>query len=551
MRDQRGLAISLLHSPLARVLVFAGVCALVFLAVHSVALSQPFHWDSAAYLSAGYPTRPMACHAFRPLAAVLGEATLPTTTALAYALTVVLAISLFSRLLGRTAALFGVVGALATPASILTATHGKEDFLALAWLLGACHLARSRRWLPLALAGPLLGAAWMTKEIALVATPFVVLLVVLRRAEDESTLESGPAAVGRVIALLLGAALTILIVDAGFPRHLLGLTDVSATGQFLLPSLDRIAARTESARYGLTEAFFFAQFVALLVPFLDVGAARRRFALLSIGQGVLLLLFLASISTHHFRLHLWPAVFLLPAAAVALERTAEFLRSRSPWIAVSWRVAAFFGVAAAVAFSLAVVLPAVQLRHSYNPVARFYGALSERTDAPLLLGMDDCMLAAYFSGLECRTHPYDPTAAEADAFADDVLRELESGRTVLLIPDFFAYDGSATMRRAMEQRFSPHPEEPRWYENYHRMDYGVSLGEARLLASGGRPGCEVEVREGDVIAELDPSVRAVQLLVDCPGETPHTVRLPMTRGRAFPGLAPREMQRIVVLSRTP
>jgi hypothetical protein len=301
-------------------------------------------------------------------------------------------------------------------------------------------------------------------------------------------------------------------------------------------------------RRGVGDVLFVAGFVGLLAPFLERSPRCRRLALLSIGQAALLGAFLTHVTALHYRLFLWPAFFALPVAALGASRLLERVLHRfAPRSAVA-PVLVHAGAAAAALAALWAVLPAVLLRRAYNPVARFYSEIRLDPGSTVLLGMDNCIHAAYFTTLECRGHPPHPDERDADAFAAQVERLLESGRSVYLLPDFFTYDRFGRLRRAMQRSFALRSVEERWYEDYHAMDFGVRAEDLLRSLRERHRGCAVDFATGSPEAGIAAPVQMAEFGIRCPGDVEHVFSFAMTRGRILPGLHRDALRRVTPLA---
>lgn len=518
----------------------------VFAAIYPVTLSEPYHYDTSAYmktvkhfLASGevqtfYRTRPMAGYALLPLATVMGEKTLALTMALAFACSATLTVRLFFRPIGLHAAAAGVAAALLAPAALMTATHVKEDFVALLFVIAGSLLLMRGGGMSAAGGGIAFGLAWLTKELMLAVYPFGIgLALVAALPPDGRPRDLRRPAVWVGVLCFLAASLGVVLAIR--PSHLTAvaaLTSSPSTGQFLGPLSELAPAGIRAWRRGVGEILFFAQALGVLALALDLSFRRKLFCALMLGEAALLAVFLVNTTTVHYRHFMWPAIFVLPLAALVVLRTVERSGIRRPFP----ELLLYALSAVPVVQSLWAVAPAVLLRNAYNPVAAFYGGIRLDGGSPVLLGMDNCMHADYFSGIECRTHEFQPSPVQAKEFADEVERLIREGRSVYLMPDFLAYDREGNTARSMQDRFTVVDSESRWYEDYHAMDFGWSTSEARRRLAGGIPGCSVDFAESPVRVGIAAPVVLSELSVRCPGLEERRVRLPLTRGRVMPSL---------------
>ncbi len=536
----------------------------VFAAIYPVTLGEPYHYDTSAYMktvktflasgevTAFYPTRPVACYALLPLATVLGEKTLRWTMALAFACSTTLSVRLLSRGIGLHAAVAGVLGALLAPPALMTSTHAKEDFIALFFVMAGSLLLMRGRALSALAGGMGFGLAWLTKELMLVLYPFGIGLALVAglppgcRFGDLRRPAIWRAGALCVLCFLAAALGVVLAIRPSHWTAVASLTHSPATGQFLGPLSELAPAGIREWRRGLGGMLFFAQALGVLALALDLSPRRKLFCALMLGEAALLAVFLINTTTLHYRHFMWPALFALPLAALvvlrALERGAGSLGVRRPLP----ELLLYALIAIPVARSLWAVTPAVLLRNAYNPVAEFYRGIRLDGGSPVLLGMDNCMHVDYFRGIECRTHEFQPSAAQAEEFADDVEGLLRAGRSVYLLPDFLASDREGNTARSMKDRFAVVDSESRWYEDYHAMDFGWSRSEARRRLAGGIPGCSVDLAESPVATGVAAPFVLLELSVRCPGRPEQHVRLPLTRGRVMPSLRREGLPRLLL-----
>ena len=464
----------------------------LFCLAYPFGLSAPYHADTAAYmlsvhhflqtteLESFYPTRPLAGFLLIPLAPLLGDKTLPVTMALAFGAGGVLGAMVFWRLFKNVMVVAGFFVALFCPAALISTTHGKEDPLAVALVMGAALLLTRGGLVRAFIAGGVFGLALMTKENVLALYPFVLGAALVSPLTEAAKPESSVLRPEQLRAsgarMLLAAIASLCVVFLISPSHfslLLALGEQSSTGQFLGLFSDRQSTGFRQWRQALGAPAYYAQLAGTLVLIIDRTPRGRLLGGLCLLQGVALGLFLANTTVSHFRHFLWPALFLLPMATYGLHLLGRcFQRDTS-----SPRVQLGIGVGSAlvIIFSLWSVFPAVSLRGAFNPIETFFRDSPLGSRKTLALGMDSCPLAHYFTGARCLTHPKSPDENEARQFARRIERAIANGKAVYLLPDFFTFDRERHLAGEIHRRFILETAYENWFEDYHRLDDGISV----------------------------------------------------------------------------
>jgi len=120
-------------------------------------------------------------------------------------------------------------------------------------------------------------------------------------------------------------------------------------------------------------------------------------------------------------------------------------------------------------------MPTLEYRLKYHPQKEFFGALRERLPGEaLLLGMDNCRVATYYSGFECLTHPVDPDEGQYRDFLKEVDSRRE-GRRLFILPDFMAYDRGGVLRGNLGKDFKLEEAYAGITEDFHRLTYGKDM----------------------------------------------------------------------------
>lgn len=412
---------------------------------------------------------------------------------------------------------------LSAPPTVISATHLKEDLTSLLFFsLGILLIRPASGVVRVAAAGIAYGLSLLFKEIMLGAAPFAIAYIHLRCADVRDHREvldlhklwrSAP----RVLMFLAAATAVVLVVSPTRWRDYTTMASSPYMGQFFgLFSVQqaRGLAFWEEALLYLNPWYLFP------VSFFVFDLRERSpIQALYLVIAIVLLLFLANVSVVRMR-HYVPVLFfgapvLFEGVRTMLEVAAELLRI--PRRRAFWSAAAALVLCAATAtLQLLYVVPTIDYRLRYAPARGFFGPLAELLpEDALLLGMDNCPIAQYESGLECKNHPPDLDAAAAQTYAEAIAVEA-SRRPVYLLPDFYDYDGRGEMRRALESWPQRRNVYTGWWERYHAMTYGISIEEAVARRLRHSPSCVPVSRRSTPVRVSDRLVLdEIELSLQC------------------------------------
>jgi dolichyl-phosphate-mannose-protein mannosyltransferase len=467
---------------------------------------------------------------------------------------------------GNRVAFGGSLMLLAVPASVITVTHLKEDFVGLLLVMLALWLIGPRAsWGRSAAAGCLFGLACLSKEQPLTLLPFMLAQVGIGYAPDGGWRELVRHAWLRpallpAAAFLAATAATILGLSPGYFGQVSALT-TSPYGQVLGVGSAMQARGAALWREGMLHL---AVLHLLLIP-VAIRAIRRR-ALTSLAWLATALgsfLFASNTSVVQSRHFVMSAVFAAPLIALAIDRAAAWFERvegagtpRRPGARgaarpaprhhrVRRRLAAATLPAVAVvlaAFQIADLLPTLRYRHAYPPQAEYYARLKGELPAgALLAGTDESALASHFTGHACLRAPADLDQPHARAFT---VALVESARTRPLygLPDLFTYDRAGHFERSIRAAFALERAYVALGEDYHLMTYGRRM--SAVLKDLEHRGCVAGAPEAVPIA-ITPSLSATfsRRRLHCPGQE-HTLECIEYQGvQTF--LTPRTVARLV------
>lgn len=373
---------------------------------------------------------------------------------------------------------------LTSPAAIISVTHLKEDFTALLFLALAMLIAQKPTLPGSFLAGVAYGLSLMFKEVTLAAFPCVLAYVFLSwhgHPSDISTPWHRTRLRRAGLALLLFLAGICVINFAIAPeryRDFLNMAASPYTGQFL-----GLFSKVQRRGYQMWQ-----EAVLYLSPWygvclVSVGAAVwRRDAKRCLYFVAFLILFGVLSNTSVIRArHYTPALFFIAPLCVdgvlLLGQAVRRLLARRGLPSFGERQlagACLLGVIILCAFQITYVISTVEYRLRYHPLKEFYGQLRSHLPADaMLVGMDNCLIATYFSHLPCVTHPVDPDQAAYTRFRDTISEALAT-RPVFLLPDFNHYDASGMLKRRFAEDFQLKHVFSGLGEDYHSMTYGPS-----------------------------------------------------------------------------
>ena len=399
---------------------------------------------------------------------------------------------------------------LSSPTTIISVTHLKEDYTALLFLALAMLIGSKKSTVHSSLAGVAYGLSLLFKEATLAVFPCVLAYVYLpwhpQRTDiaplwrDMRVWHAGRA----MFLFLVGVCLIHFAIAPERYKDFFLMAGSPYTGQFL-------GLFSQVQRRGYQ---FWQEAILYLSPWygvclVSVGAAVwRRDAKRCLYFVAFLILFGVLSNTSVIRArHYAPALLFLAPLCVdgvlvlgqALRRL--LARRRLPSFGErQLAVACLLGVISLSGLQIAYVLPTLEYRLRYHPLKEFYGPLGSHLPADaMLLGMDNCLIASYFSRLPCVKHPVDLDQA-AYAHFKHTVREALVTHPVFLIPDFFSYDATGVLKRRFEQDFQLKHVFSGLSENYHAMTYGPSARWVIAQMQRGFPACHYASEEHRSVA---------------------------------------------------
>ncbi len=369
---------------------------------------------------------------------------------------------------------------LTAPASLITISHLKEDFNALAFLALAFVLAASSSPKRAAAAGAAYGVSILYKEFAVIYAPFLVVYLHAKSRGEEGWLavKSLKRTVSLVSLSVVSALAAIAVLAPHRYQDFLWLSSSHYTGQFLgfFSEQQTIGNQMwEEAVLYLSPWYFLALVPAAAAFKHNEGMAPIYLAAALTSYGIL-----SNTTVVHAR-HYGPVLFFLcPLVVEGARLCLTFLGSKFRQLEPA---ALSLGLAAVLALlQLLYLRPTLTYRISFNPQLHFYGGLAERLpEKAVLVGGDNGPIAHYYSRAPVIRAPVDAGDRDYEQFASELKERLESGHSVFVLPDYLAYDGTGTIRRRLPEEFVLNPFYTALGEDYHAMTYGHAV--SHLLES--------------------------------------------------------------------
>ncbi|MBF0516323.1 MAG: glycosyltransferase family 39 protein [Nitrospirae bacterium] len=518
-------------------------------------LKEPYHYDTVLYmksvdvfkdsskLQCFFDARCVTGYTLVPLSIMLGKLTLPVTIALTALVALFFYYLWIKELAGFRAAICSTLFLFITPAALMTITHLKEDFIALMYLLAALWLAgKNRPSYFKFIAGVVLGLAILSKDTITLFLPFFAFYVYINETNikdsltdvlNRTNINKGLIKVGIIVAAAIAVS---LIIDSSHFIGLIRKTKSPYDGQFLGVFSSLFPTGVAFWRYGVGSFLFVGQFIGLTAPFLVNDRKKRIIYLAFAVQFLAISDFYCNITVVKYRHFLWQGVLSFPIMLVAVDEMLKRYKIKNTLSNVL-----VYGTSAVVSAILFVsVYPTLSFHTRYNPVADYFKNAGLTKDNATVLGMDNCVFVPYFMGIQCGIHPPNPSEDDARRYARDVLANVESGKTVYLLPDFFSYDRDGQLRRAFSEFLSGRVVYSNWFADFHAMDYGYSPAELKDNLLSQYPQCSISFEKtgSDTIASGKSESVPVEIYtykLQCGGST-NTMVVPAIKGRVFTGL---------------
>jgi len=385
---------------------------------------------------------------------------------------------------------------LTAPTTVIAVTHLKEDFNALLFLVLALLFLQSRfTWYGSAAAGACYGLALLLKEFSIALAP--VLLVYLHVqchniGDYRSLFEVKKIWQSlRLMAVFVVAAFVVcsLIQPHFFSGDFMRIRTTSPYRAHFL-GLFSPQQRTGYRFWNEGILHLFPYYLIFFVSVIMAAWNGQIRKLLYFTGALLLFVLLSNAATIRARHYAPVLLFLSPLVVDALFIIVRVITRPFARVGIIYASVALLAL-----LQLRDLLPTLEYRLRYNPHAELYGPLTRLLPQnALLLGMDNCPIASYYTGLPCRQHPVDADAEQYQKFAQTIRDEITQ-RPVFLLPDFFSYDRGGQTRKNFPKEFTLTESLEKLSEDYHAMTYSPPMAKVIAGVLRGSPGCTVATAE--------------------------------------------------------
>ena len=376
---------------------------------------------------------------------------------------------------------------LTAPTTVITVTHLKEDYNSLLFLtLAILAIGNLPNMAKGFLAGIFYGLSLLLKELPIIVFPFLIAYIYIKQHPDykgykdflniHKLLKSLPIA----IALIIGIVLIVGLIAPGRYNDFFIMAKSPYMGEFLgfFSSLQ------------VTGYFLWNEGILYLYPWYAIFIVSVAYAIwkkniiliLYFLTFLVIFLFLSNNTVIQSR-HYAPALFFLApliinGLLVTGRTTLNLVYRKSITDNDGYPILNVLILIAAISLSalqLSYVMPTLEYRIKYNPQQEFYSELRKKLpENALLMGMDNCPIARYYSGFECIHHPVDISNDDYVVFAARVKKRIQH-QPLFLLPDFFVYDKHAVLQKRFPKDFQLQAVYSKLGEDYHAMTYGRTM----------------------------------------------------------------------------
>ncbi|CAA6802173.1 MAG: Membrane protein [uncultured Campylobacterales bacterium] len=473
---------------------------LVFIFIGMFSLSEPYHLDSVLYLYTSidlqsdgelnfyFGRRPIISLTLIPFYFIFGKyGLLVCTLTLSYCSFILYYLIIKNISKNKFLGMASVFLVLSLDASLITISHLKEDFIAIFYVLLAFFVALKSskiRFLSLFV----FGLALMSKETVLFLIPLYLLLF-WYQSNKELTVNN-IFEKKHLISLfrdsliyIVVIALILSLLNKNFFVELMNIGKSQYMGQFRFAMFDLGKSLWIK---GIGVFLFFLQFLGFLVYFFEKDKRKKLLFLIILVNFLLLSFFLTNNTVMTYRNFIWPSFLSFVFIVYALNKLIPQKNAKFIW-----------SIFLTVIFIFRIInnLPVMNYRSSSNLVEKFYTNFKTPSSKSILLGMDNCKLAEYYTRIKCKSHPVDAkkgSKEELDFFVE-LNQYLRDGYSVYLIPDFFAYDKYKVFSNKIQKEYKFLNTYTNKYESYHAMSLGVSY--KKIFEHYKNKGCEVSLKD--------------------------------------------------------
>ncbi len=502
-------------------------------------LSEPYHLDTTGYfnslstfgkdlsITCGYSTRCMVSYYLLPFV-VFGNFGVKLGFVLAALLFFLFSYLFLQKLFTKKTAIVSTLLTILLPASIITITHLKEDFIGIMFfslaLLLITYINRKDIWGIIAniFSAIYLGFALLSKEIYLVFLPFYGLLYLYFFFElDEKETFNWPELkesfkLKKTILLILTPLLfliTLFLIKPDYLSSILSLTNSPYLGQFAGFFSQYFSSGFSLWILGTGLILFIFELFGLISIFLEKSITKKILYGIFILQSIILVFFLCNNTVMAYRNFFVLGFLLLPLSFTSLELL--FKKATKEMVIFCFVI---FTIIISILL-LSQTYTYLDFHKNYNSENEFFSNLNTQNNT-IYLCMDDCGLVSFYTKNQIIEHPVDANLEQAIKFVNDLKEKLKTN-DVYILPDFFGYDSQGNIQNQIKSNFNIVESKKTYYENYHSMDFGYNLEEYKNQIKPNN--CSVNYKQGDNY-QLNKDTLVTQYIysINCNGQTQTT-----------------------------
>lgn len=495
------------------------ICTLVLLLgiyLFWFTLNEPYHLDTTGYfnstndfqenlnITCGYGTRCMSSYYLLPFS-IFGDYSVKIGFVFAGLLFFLFSYLFLRKIFSNKTALISTLLTLLLPASIITITHLKEDFVGMMFFAIALYFItfinseNKRKSIIFSILSPIfMSFALLSKEIFLMLLPFYGLIYLYfffnLNTEEQINLTNikNEFKLLKTIFLILQPIIliiTLLIIKPDYLASILGLTASPYLGQFAGFFSEYFTFGFSLWILGSGLIIFILELFGLSILFLEKNWNKRILYFIFVLQTIILVFFLCNNTVMTYRNFFVFGFLLLPLAFTSLELLLKkFTKEITIFVFVI--ITIVLGI-----YLLNITYSYVDFHSNYNSQKEFFSNLPDNNNNnTIYLAMDDSGLANYFTNKKTLQHPVDANYEQANEFIKN-LKEQSKNNTIYMLPDFTGYDSQGQINNLIQMNFNISETKKSWYENYHSMDFGYNLENFKRKLK--QPNCSVDYTKGD------------------------------------------------------
>jgi len=457
---------------------------LFFALIYLVTLQEPYHADSSIFMQTikhfentgeikyFFNTRLIPSFILYVFHFIFGRYTLSLTTILTGFTAILFYFLWLKQHFSKIVAMLSTILLLTIPASIMTLTHVKEDFIGFMFLMMSLYLLSKNKTVLKYISAVFFALALLSKEAFLGFIPFFfgyIFSIETRALDNSKKLHNRPLAFKHSLIITFLALLIVIVVNKSYLLNIGVKTGYLYDWRLVGSPLFIMPIGLKQWIMGLGIVLFCTQFISLGLLFSRKNIIKRLHVLM-FYQFVLLAVIFINSSYIRYRHFFIVSCFSLP---LMLEFVSILMRRVMP-IKKSNIIITCLMLPVLVT-NISKTLPVVYFRSSYNPVAQFYKNIELDKDTSIMLGMDNLSHIKYFTNLTSINHPINPTHKQALEYKEKIDNFLNENKKLYIIPGFFEYDKYGFIKSIIAENYELIPVYTAWHEDYHDISMGIRI----------------------------------------------------------------------------